>query len=110
MIECPSCGRKHRPGTLFCPECGVYLPTGSQPGTEPIPGRDLPIRNVGGWQSARGRGDAGQHGTTLQIKVLSTGREVELACRDGVEVGRVDAAHGVFPDLDLTQDGGLEGG
>ena len=27
MIECPSCGHLHRPGTLFCSECGVYLLT-----------------------------------------------------------------------------------
>ena len=25
MIECPSCGRQHRPGTLFCSECGAFL-------------------------------------------------------------------------------------
>ena len=37
MIECPSCGRKHRPGTLFCSECGMYLPTGGPLRTEPLP-------------------------------------------------------------------------
>ncbi len=110
MIECPSCGRKHRPGTLFCCECGVYLPTGSQPGTEPISGRDLPSGTADSWQAARGRGEAGQRGATLRVKVLPTGRELELPCLGGVEVGRADSAHNIFPDIDLTRDGGLEAG
>ena len=43
MIECPSCGKKHRPGTLFCTECGVYLPTGGALRTEPLPTDELPL-------------------------------------------------------------------
>jgi uncharacterized membrane protein YvbJ len=42
MIECPSCGRKHRPGTLFCSECGVYLPTGGPLRNETLPEEELP--------------------------------------------------------------------
>ena len=51
MIECPSCGRKHRPGTLFCSECGVYLPTGGPLRTEPLPEEELPISRANPWAS-----------------------------------------------------------
>jgi pSer/pThr/pTyr-binding forkhead associated (FHA) protein len=46
----------------------------------------------------------------LRIKVLSTERQIQLPSTIEVHIGRLDAAHGIFPDLDLTPDGGLEGG
>ena len=49
MIECPSCGRQHRPGTLFCSECGVYLLTGGPLRTEPLPESDLPASRADPW-------------------------------------------------------------
>ncbi|MBU0703216.1 MAG: FHA domain-containing protein [Chloroflexi bacterium] len=46
----------------------------------------------------------------LCVKVISTEREIQLPSTIEVHVGRLDAAHGIFPDLDLTTDGGLEAG
>lgn len=110
MIECPSCGRKHRPGTLFCSECGVYLPTGGPLGTEPVPPRDLPVAKADAWGSGP-EGRAGMRASvSLRVRVLSTGRQIPLPPTEEVQVGRLDAAHGIFPDVDLTSDGGLEGG
>ena len=110
MIECPSCGRKHRPGTLFCSECGVYLPTGGPLGTEPIPENDLPASKASAWNSENGEGRKKSPSPPLRVKVLPTGRQIQLPSTEEVQVGRLDAAHGIFPDVDLTSDGGLEGG
>jgi len=41
---------------------------------------------------------------------VATGREIQLPSTAEVHIGRLDAAHGIFPDLDLSPDGGLEGG
>jgi pSer/pThr/pTyr-binding forkhead associated (FHA) protein len=46
----------------------------------------------------------------LRVEVISTGRQIQLPSTPEVHVGRTDAAHGIFPDLDLSPDGGLEGG
>jgi len=46
----------------------------------------------------------------LIVEVLSTGRQIQLPSTPEVHIGRLDAAHGIFPDLDLSSDGGLEGG
>ncbi len=110
MIECPSCGRKHRPGTLFCSECGVYLPTGGPLRTEPLPEEELPISRANPWASepAQGRGETPP--APLRIEVVSTGRIIQLPSTPEIHIGRLDAAHGIFPDLDLTSDGGLESG
>jgi len=111
MIECPSCGRKHRPGKLFCSECGVYLPTGGRPGTEPIPGRELPVGQARAWGGGEGREtSAGTTGSALEITVISSGRQIQVPSSEDVHVGRLDAAQDIFPDIDLTSDGGLKGG
>ncbi len=110
MIECPSCGRKHRPGTLFCSECGVYLPTGGPLRTEPLPEEELPISRANPWLSEPIEVSVEAPPVPLVIRVLSTGREIQLPSTPEVHIGRTDAAHGIFPDLDLSADGGLEGG
>jgi len=110
MIECPSCGRKHRPGTLFCSECGVYLPTGGPLRTEPLPEEELPISRANPWASEPVQETTDVPIIPLRIEVQSTGRQIQLPATAEVHVGRLDAAHGIFPDLDLTSDGGLEGG
>lgn len=109
MIECPSCGRKHRPGTLFCSECGVYLPTGGPLRTEPLPDEELPVSRANPWISEQVEEDRVTP-APLYFKILATDRQIRLPSSAEVHVGRLDAAHGIFPDLDLTTDGGLEGG
>lgn len=110
MIECPSCGRKHRPGTLFCSECGVYLPTGGPLRTEPLPEEELPISRANPWASESVEESDETPTIPLCIKVVSTGRRIQLPATAEVHVGRLDAAHGIFPDLDLSPHRGREGG
>ena len=110
MIECPSCGRKHRPGTLFCNECGIYLPMNGPLGTEPILDRDMPAVKATASDTEPEVGATGHLSAILRIRILSSGREIQLPHAEDLQIGRLDAAHGIFPDLDLTPDGGLEGG
>ena len=108
VIECPACGHKHRPGTLFCTECGVYLPKGGPVGTEPLLDGELLSTHRETWTKDVFRPEAGS--APLRIRVLSTGRQIQLPATAEVLIGRLDAAHGIFPDVDLTPDGGLESG
>jgi pSer/pThr/pTyr-binding forkhead associated (FHA) protein len=62
------------------------------------------------WDSESGKTPTEQRNTVLRIKVRDTGRQVQLPPTEQVHVGRLDAAHGIFPDVDLSPDGGLEGG
>jgi len=110
VIECPSCGCKNRLGTLFCSECGAYLPTGGPLRTEPLPEEELPISQANPWTSESVKEPAEEPVVPLLIRILSTGRQVQLPPIAEVDVGRLDAAHGVFPDLNLAPDGALGGG
>ncbi len=110
MIECPSCGKKHRPGTLFCAECGIYLPTGGTLRTTPLPADELPQSPTSPQEAIPLEKELQQIHHTLRIEVVETGRQIQLPITAELLLGREDAAHGIFPDLDLTHDGGLEKG
>ncbi len=110
MSECPSCGRKYRPGILFCGECGVYLSTGGALRTEPLPEVKLPVSRANPWASEPVEGLCAIPLVPLHIKVTPTGRQIQLPVTAEVCIGRLDAANGIFPDLDLGPDVRLEDG
>jgi hypothetical protein len=110
MIECPSCGHLHRPGTLFCSECGVYLLTGGPLRTEPLPESDLPTTRADPWESGDKAGTGEAQRETMLIIVPPSGRQLTLPAEGEAVIGRLDATRGVFPNIDLTPEGGLEGG
>ncbi len=107
-IICPSCGAENLPGTLFCVQCGTYLPSGGPLRTEPLPeeegGRPAHVHKEGADSDGQSRA------INIEVEVLNTGRKVLLSADREILVGRLDAAHGIFPELDMTTDGGLEQG
>lgn len=106
MIECPLCGQKYPVGALFCPKCGVYLLTGGPLRTEPLPeGVSIPVELPGEPPPAEKAGPQ-----SLVLQVLTSGRRVVIRPEQEVLVGRLDVGRGIFPQVDLTPDGGLEGG
>ena len=107
-VICPSCGSSNLPGTLFCVQCGTYLPSGGPLRTEPLPDQEE-------GRSARPRLDDDNDEVlvkpmNIEVDVLNTGRKIVLSTEKEILVGRLDAAHGIFPELDMTPDGGLEQG
>jgi pSer/pThr/pTyr-binding forkhead associated (FHA) protein len=107
-IICPSCSSSNLPGTLFCVQCGTYLPSGGPLRTEPLPDQEE-------GRSAHPKldettGEIIVKPMSIEIHVLNTGRKVLLSIEQEILVGRLDAAHGIFPELDMTPDGGLEQG
>ncbi|HHS97859.1 MAG TPA: FHA domain-containing protein [Chloroflexi bacterium] len=110
MIQCPTCGEKYRPGTLFCSKCGTYLPTGGSPRTVTLPTdrlSDVPYTppETGGLEQ-----EAPVELRAIRVRVLETEREVTLPPASELLMGRRDPMRGIFPDLDLTADGGIEKG
>jgi hypothetical protein len=116
MIECPACGCRLRPGTLICSECGVLLSTGDSLFTGDLPTETLPEVGLPASQadpSSPRREDAElpPSATTLCIVVIRSRRQRLFPLPIGeIWLGRTDASHGVFPDLDLSPDGGMQEG
>jgi hypothetical protein len=119
MIECPACGCRLRPGTLFCTQCGVFLPTGSSLVTGDLPTEELPEAELPAPEADLSSLLVDEHegaelpatATTLCIIVTrSQHRRLFPLPLGEISLGRTDASHGVFPDLDLAPDGGLQEG
>ena len=106
-IVWPSCSTENLLGTLFCVECGTYLPSGGPLRTEPLPekkaeameGQDQRVASVSSEMSLR-----------IELEIPKSERRVMLTTDTDILLGRLDAAHGIFPEVDLTPEGGLEEG
>ena len=88
-MKCKECQMENIEGALFCEECGAKLET------------------MGGLLDSAA--EAGGKGTILVFKTAD-GNKLEIPAKEDVVIGREDPISEVFPDLDLTNFGGAEGG
>jgi pSer/pThr/pTyr-binding forkhead associated (FHA) protein len=88
-MKCKECQMENIEGALFCEECGAKLET------------------MGELQDSAG--EIGGEGTSLVFKTPD-GSKLEIPAKEEVIIGREDPISEVFPDLDLTNFGGAEGG
>ncbi|MEM7346845.1 MAG: FHA domain-containing protein [Chloroflexota bacterium] len=110
MIKCPFCGTSHVANTLFCSECGTYLLEDDRRGTDPL-GTDE-IGWVGEGEEDIDDSDdvKGTGPLAIRLRIGESKREVEAPLNKAVHLGRLDPASDVFPEIDLTNDNGLEKG
>jgi hypothetical protein len=101
MIKCPFCNTVYPENTLFCQECGSYLAGSSEQGTDPLVGQTAAEAN-------RGTGDSA--GFMMLTLAFGSGSRVELPLSKEIVLGRLDAGRAIFPDIDLTNEQGMEMG
>ncbi len=101
MIKCPFCNSIYPENTLFCEECGSYLAPSSEQATDPLeePRDEEESKNLAGSGTFK----------TLVLSIEEGGR-IELPLSKEIVIGRLDASHAVFPDVDLTNEQGAEKG
>jgi pSer/pThr/pTyr-binding forkhead associated (FHA) protein len=96
--------------TLFCSECGTYLLEDDRRGTDPLGTDEI------GWVGEEEEdGDAspmvkGTGPLAVRLKIGDSERVVEATLNKAIHLGRLDPASDVFPEVDLTNDNGLERG
>src|SRR6266540_729315 len=88
-MKCTACQIENIEGALFCEECGAKLEAMSE-----ARGTDIEMDN---------------EGTNLAL-ASSDGSTLEIPSKDEVVIGREDPISDVFPDLDLTNLGGMDKG
>jgi len=110
MNRCNACGETHLDGALFCTECGAYLlsETDSHETLETaihakldsdVSTRPLEYRLGFGIKADR-----------IVFVIPSSGRRLTLDIGDSISIGRLDARHGIRPEIDLTLDQGADKG
>lgn len=108
MIECPVCHAAHVPNTLFCSECGTYLLDEERQGTDTLEVEQTEAPSPIKRDSAAGAQP--QRTVYIRLRIGESGRMVELPLERPLQLGRLDPSQDVFPEVDLTQDGGAARG
>ena len=111
MRKCNECGIDYYTGALFCKECGWYLLDNV---SDEQPLFDLrTIESSNGFRKATSSDVL----TTIQEETIrlvfvvpSSGRQVEIEGDKTIRVGRSDITREIDPELDLTEDQGVEHG
>ncbi len=98
MIKCPFCQSVYPENTLFCVECGSYLAPSDGQSTDPLQRSNVEYGQAGGGP--------------FKILVLSIeGRgSIELPLSKEVVLGRLDPTRAIFPDVDLSDEEGVDKG
>lgn len=101
---CPSCGASNPAGESFCSNCGVSLLGGPAPVSTPSVAPTAPPVDE--------PAVAAPAGAALQARLVveADNQEFDLTGKDTISIGREDAVSNVYPDVDLTEHGGEEGG
>lgn len=88
-MKCTECNMENIEGAIFCEECGAKL-------------------EAAGEMNETATATDGE-GTAL-VLTSSNGNKLEIPAKDEIVIGREDPISEVFPDLDLTDFGGADGG
>lgn len=101
---CPSCGAENPAGEAFCSNCGVSML--AAPAASPVPAA-APVAAPDPVMAAPAPVASG---LTARLIVEADNQEFDISGKDHITVGREDAVSNIFPDVDLTDHGGEEGG
>jgi predicted amidophosphoribosyltransferase len=101
---CPTCGTVVGADDTFCQNCGAALVSAvgaapAQAAPAPAPVQPTPAQPA-----------PAPVGANPRLVVADSGIELPLKAGRETLVGREDPTSGVFPDVDLTPHGGMEGG
>lgn len=107
MISCPYCNHENMEGALVCEECGLSL--WGNPNNK-VPTRELEddtseLSVKSGWGTA-----TFEERDQIIIHVRDAAEPITITPDDEFLIGRLDAASGITPDLDLSPYGALEKG
>lgn len=88
-MKCTECNMENIAGALFCEECGVKLEA-----TGDVMDATIEPENEG----------------TMLVLTSQDGSRLEIPAKDEIVVGREDPISDMFPDVDLTNLGGMDKG
>ena len=109
MIECPSCRAEHVANTLFCNECGAWVPEEESPTTELL--NEDEVEWAGSDDERRSSVSVQDGGPLrLRLRIRNTGRVVEAPLDKTIHLGRLDPGSDSLPEVDFSQDDGLDNG
>jgi len=104
--KCPTCGAATGPDDTFCQNCGAALVAGAATAVAAPAAASAPVAPA----ATPAQPAFAPPGTGPRLVVADSGVELPLKSGQETLVGREDPTSGVFPDIDLSPHGGMEGG
>ena len=104
---CPSCGATNPAGEAFCSNCGSMLGAPPVDTSTPAPAVQAAPSPAPAPEPAVASAPAALN---ARLIVEADNQEFDLSGKDNILIGREDAVSSIFPDVDLTPNGGEEGG
>jgi hypothetical protein len=105
---CPSCGAVNPAGEAFCSNCGSML--GASAGVDASTPAPAVSAAPSPAPAAAPAAVSAPAALNARLIVEADNQEFDLSGKDNVLIGREDAVSNIFPDVDLTPNGGEEGG
>ncbi len=115
MTQCPTCHATFVTNTIFCAECGAYLPEPKELRTEPIEASQIPWTDDAPPLFATDTDLLDPDLLTIRLRISpldsspdhSNGkarqtRELQITLIKPIRLGRVDPKEGIYPEVDLT--------
>ena len=123
MTMCPICHAAFVANTVFCAECGAYMPKLKELHTEPLDASRIPWPDDAKPLFATDTDLLDPDLLTIRLRIGTVGsasqngnlrnypdRELQIAMIKPIRLGRLDPREGVYPEIDLTPHRGEEGG
>ncbi|GLV58403.1 hypothetical protein KDH_52360 [Dictyobacter sp. S3.2.2.5] len=113
---CPSCGAENPVGEAFCSNCGVSLlgapapVAAAQPAAQASPEPAAAPPQPDQQQQAPAAPTGAPAALQARLIVEADNQEFDLGGKDVITIGREDPVSNIYPDVDLTANGGEEGG
>ena len=115
MTQCPTCHATFVTNTIFCAECGAYMPTPKELRTEPLEASQIPWPDDAPPLFATDTDLLDPDLLTIRLRIspldsspnqsngrVDQARELQIALIKPIRLGRVDPKEGVYPEVDLT--------
>jgi hypothetical protein len=115
MTQCQTCHATFVTNTIFCAECGAYLPEPKELRTEPIEASQIPWTEDEASLFATDTDLLDPDLLTIRLRISPCNcpqnepndkeghvRELQITLIKPIRLGRVDPKEGIYPEVDLT--------
>lgn len=107
-MTCRECQYPNPRGAIFCLECGGTLHHEQHDATRAMPSTALLHTRLRSPNRTCAVNSPSER--LLRATVLDNGRQITLPIKAGAVIGRYDRSRDVQPEIDLSDDGGYDGG